>query len=120
MTYSNKFRLVAVNVYKYLHDMHNYNVCTVARIIKISKSVLYNWISYNKITPPSNGDITSTLSKPKLGKKKLKGSPTICFYICGYVLKRKFFSVKLLIRNIKRKFSVSISKSYIYHILKKF
>ncbi|AYV80538.1 MAG: transposase [Harvfovirus sp.] len=115
MTHSNKFKSVAINLYKYLNVTHNYNVIAVASILNISKSTLYNWICLNQKNPDIFIHVDSELSTPK----SLKITTNVQTYICNYVLKNIYFNIKLLIRYVKRNFHVSISRSYIYHILKK-
>ena len=51
-------------------------------------------------------------------KRISKVTPSIRCYIRNYVIRRINFKYKLLIKNIKKKYDVMISKSYIYSLLK--
>ena len=104
MTYSYKFKLTVVDTYiqKIL------KVVDIINIFQISKSSLFNWINKFK----NNNLIQKTIRNPKF-------SMEIKCYIRYYVCNKINFKYKLLIKNIKKKYKVNISKSSIYNILKK-
>jgi len=77
----------------------------------ISKSSLFNWLKLDK---------NNLLSEKKKYKKvKLKINNEIINYIIKYVIKRISFNYKFLLKNIKRKFKIKVSKTTIYNVLKK-
>jgi len=84
-----KFKLLSIN--------------QISNIFKISKSTIYRWIKMSNIQP--------------LKSRKSKLNSTVKLYIKNYVIRRVNFKYKLLIKNISRKFNITISKSYLYLLL---
>ncbi len=80
------------------------NRVMTSNIFGISRKSLYNW---------SKGKY---LNKNK--KQKVKITPEIKCYIRAYVIKRYNFDYKLLIKAIRKKYRVCVSKSSVYNILK--
>jgi transposase len=80
------------------------NRITTSNIFEISRKSLYNW---------SKGKY---LDKNK--RQKVKITPEIKCYIRAYVIKRYNFDYKLLIKAIRKKYHVCVSKSSVYNILK--
>jgi transposase len=121
VVYSVKF-----NFFQGIHYMNNYplffKICVVNQYLRkdipvgklltiynISKSSLYNWIKlYN----------TNLLQEKKKYTKKSKYTDDVKQYIKKYVVKRKIFNYKKLIRLVNNKFKITISKTAIYDILK--
>jgi len=74
----------------------------------VSRGSLYNWISRyaeNRLQPNKCGP-------------KIKITKSIQQYICNYVLRRTIFKYQLLQKQINKKYSITISKSTIYNVLK--
>ena len=94
MTYCQNIRKMVLN--------YKGNKSNIPNIYNVSRSTYYNW--KNKIS---------------CSGRKLKITPRIKCYIRSYVIKRKNFNYKLLIKAINRLFSITISKSSIYSILQK-
>ena len=87
------------------------NVCIkdVLYSFKIGKATLFRWIKLHK-----NNQLTE---KMKYKKKKIKTNDKIKNYIKKYALKDNVFNCKYIIKSIKQKFKIKISKSSIYLVL---
>ena len=89
-------------------------------IFKISRSTLYEWLKIYR------DDLILGYNKNLIHKRKYVC--TTCSYktisdeckrhIVDYVIENKIFSIKKLRKEIEEKFKVSISKRYVYKILK--
>lgn len=98
--YSHLFRKRIVEFYK------NNTITLTLRIFKISNGSLFNWIKNN---PDDN----------VIHKRKRKITPPMICYIKVYILKRINFNYKFLLKNIKRNFGITISKTTLYNQIKK-
>ena len=88
MTYSNKFKLMAIKLYFHMKMNHKYNVISVSRLLNISKSCLYLWLNSYKNSPLSFNASTIT---HKLKYLKYKISHVIRNYICKICFSKKIF-----------------------------
>ena len=105
--YSLDFKLSVLKFYN--SDL--FTIDNTICIFGISKSTLYNWVNLHKknlLCIPSN---IRTFYKSKINDEISK-------YIIIYVTKRCSFCIKNLRKFISKIFSVSVSKSSIYRILK--
>lgn len=98
--YPHLYRKLIINYYK-----SNKNVANTINTFKISNGSLFNWIKNN---PKDN----------ILYNRNRKVTPRMICYIRTYVITHINFNYKLLLRNIKRNFKVSISKTTLYNRLK--
>lgn len=92
------------------------------RVVSCSKNKLYKTKNIMNMFGVSNGSIFGWKKMddnicPKR-KRVSKILPHIRCYIKFYIIKRTNFDYKKLIRIIKRKFNVSISKSHLYTVIK--
>ena len=92
---------------KHYNNINNKVVDTLT-IFNISNGSLYNWIKKDK-----KGNLEPNYMR------KSKFSPVCKCYIRTYVINHINFDYKKLIKLIKRKFNISISKSSIYNLLSK-
>ena len=104
----------------YYRKMAETPIIYVLTIFKISRSTLYEWLKIYR------DDLILGDNKNLIHKRKYVR--TICSYktisdeckrhIVDYVIENKIFSIKKLRKEIEEKFKVSISKRYVYKILK--
>lgn len=105
--YSPEFKLSVINFYN--SDL--FTIENTKAIFGISKSSLYNWINLYKQNLLHNAPNIRHFYKSKI-------TCDISNYIVIYVTKRIHFTMKNLRRCIFRIFSVHVSKSGIYNVLK--
>src|SRR3972149_10222765 len=98
--YSLHFKEVAIDYY---NSSKLVKIKDVLSIFRISNGSLFNWKNLKKIN--------NLRENKKTFKNHSKFTPQIKCYIREYVIKRINFDYKLLIRQIKRKFNICISKS---------
>ena len=101
------FKQKVVEFYLSNPDIH---ISKLLTIFKISNGSLYNWIRLFK---------NNTLAEKKKYFKKSIILPHIKCFIRAYVIRKINFIYKSLIKAIKRKFNIIISKTSIYSVLKK-
>ena len=105
--YSNDFKSAVLNFY--FSDL--FTLSNTISIFNISKSTLYNWVnSFQKFKTIFKSNI-----RPKYNSKITN---EIQNFIVTCVIKKSIFTIKNLKRRIFKIFSVHISKSSIYRILK--
>lgn len=82
----------------------------ILSVLNISNGTLYNWI---------NAFNNNNLEEKSKYNKISKYTPAMKCYIRAYVIARVNFNYKKLILQIKKKYSITISKTTIYDILSK-
>jgi transposase len=92
----------------YFANKGNQKITDILKLFKISNGTLYNWVNAYK-----TNNLTEKIKYNKTSKYTLE----IKQYIKNYVLKIKNFDYRKLIKNIKNKFSITVSKTMIYDIL---
>lgn len=104
----------------YYREVAETSIIYLLTIFTISRSTLYEWISKYKT------DLILEDNKNLINKRKYvrifcsyRTIPDDCKkYIVDYIVKNKIFSIKKLRKELQEKFNVSISKGYVYKILK--
>ena len=81
------------------------NTKNTCYVFNINRSSVYRWSKLNNLTPKRQR-VSKIISSAKC-------------YIRNYVVQRINFKYKFLIRNIKKRYNIIISKSHIYNLLKK-
>lgn len=92
----------------YFNNKH-IKIKNIIEIFKISNGSLYNWINAYK---------NHHLIEKQKYKKKSKFIDEIKQYIINYVVKKNNFNAICLIKNVNKRFNITISQSSIYKILK--
>ena len=119
MTYPTFLRdLVLRYVNRNKNDHHA--VIKIAYFSNICKSSIYNWINqYNEANKNCN-NINNNIANQiiKYNKKESKYTPIIRKYIVDIFVTGKYTNINNVRRSVYRNFSVKISRSSVYNILK--
>ena len=110
--YNLQFRICVYNLYLE-KKLNKFSIKQILYIFNISNGTLYNIINefrkgLHLITKKTNNKKYTKSCLPLFIQK----------YIYIYVKKNKQFNINYLLRNIKRKYNISTSKSTIYRIIK--
>ncbi len=100
------FKKMVVEYYLKCNEKDRIN--KILKIFKISNGSLFNWLKLYR-----SNNLT------KIAIKKTKFTPNLKCYIRNYVISRINFDYKRLIKLIKKRYNIIISKSSIYNILNK-
>ncbi|ARF09407.1 HTH and integrase core domain protein [Indivirus ILV1] len=94
----------------YLQYKQEKSITEILKIFNISNGTLYSWV--NKYTQ-------GILNEKKPYNKKSIVTPEIKCYIRNYIMKHANFYYKNLLKSIKKKYNIQISKSLLYDIIGK-
>ncbi|MCJ7636344.1 MAG: IS630 family transposase [Nitrososphaeraceae archaeon] len=94
----------------YFEYKNNKRISEILNIFNISNGTLYNWV---------NNYTEGKLNEKKSYLKKSMFTPEIKCYIRSYILKYSNFYYKNLIKAVKRKYSIEMSKTSLYDTIHK-
>jgi len=115
--YSNDKIIDALILY---HNRQRYNLTIeqILSILRIARSTLYEWINNSTYSPDNNKHIL-----PKRIIRIVHNAPKLTKacenFIINHVHKFPQFNIKKLLKKISKLFHITISRGYIYFILKK-
>ena len=97
--------------------LYGLTVDIILKLLEIARSTYYDWIKNFCLTENDDNFLSERVANIIRSSRKL--TKECESFIIKYVLKNHSFNVKKLVKIISKKFNISLSKGYIYAILKK-
>jgi len=98
-------------------DLYGLTIDIILNLLQIARSTYYDWIKNYCLTESDDNFMSERVANIIRSSRKLTKECEA--FIIKYVLKNPSFNMKKLAKMISKKFNISLSKGYIYVILKK-
>jgi transposase len=98
-------------------DLYKLTIDNILNLLQIARSTYYEWIKNYRLTGDDNNFLSERVANTIRSSRKLTQECEA--FIINYVLKNPSFNMKRLVKKISNKYNISLSKGYIYIILKK-
>lgn len=97
--------------------LYGLSVDNILKLFSIARSTLYEWIKIYCILGTDNHRLSERVADTVRSSRKLTNDCET--FIIGYVIKNPTFNMKKLVKKLSNKYNITLSKGYIYEILKK-
>jgi transposase len=97
-------------------DLYELSVDNILNLLQIARSTYYDWIKNYCLTENDDNFLSERVANTIRSSRKL--TKECESFIIDYVIKNPTFNMKKLVKKISNKYNISLSKGYIYVILK--